>query len=61
METTTAAEADADAVPVGDVDDLNRQPRSPRSTDGPNVTSITVAKNAHILLVNKNKKSPSPT
>ena len=73
MEATTAADADADAdagagagagadaMPLGAVDVPNRQPRAPRSTAGPTVTAITVAKNAHILLVDTRRKRPSPT
>ena len=49
MEATKAV--DADAVPLGAVDVLNRQPRAPQSTSGPMVTAITAAKNAHTLLM----------
>ena len=64
MKATTAAAAaaaaDADAVPVGAVDMPNCHPRSHQSTAGPTVTAITVANNAHILLVDTRRKRPYP-
>ena len=60
-EETTASDADAEAALVGALDVPNRRPHAPQSTAGPTVTSVTVAKNAHILSVDIIRKRPSPT